>query len=108
MNIANVLANGIFPDAAIPAATSIMFCSAIPIENDFDGYLVLKWQDFVDLPRSASMTTTRGSSAILSSPEPYPSLEAPPVDGALMITPPMQFVTHHHSEPFHETQGFLP
>ena len=70
MKIANVLANGIFPEDAIPAATSIIFCSAIPIENVRDGYFDLKWQDLVDLPRSASKTTTLGSEASLSRPFP--------------------------------------
>ena len=70
VKIANVLANGILPDDAIPAATSIMFCSAIPIENERDGNSALKWQDLVDLPRSASKTTTLGSDASLSRPSP--------------------------------------
>jgi hypothetical protein len=32
VKIAKVLAKGILPEEAIPAATSIMFCSATPIE----------------------------------------------------------------------------
>ena len=101
VNIANVLANGIFPEDAIPAATSIIFCSAMPNETVLSGYSSRKWHDLVDFPRSASNTTTRGSSAIRRRPSPYPSLDAPPDEGALMITPPMQFATLHHPEPFH-------
>ena len=70
VNIANVLAKGIFPDEAIPADTSIIFCSAIPIETVLSGYSALNKQDFVDFPKSASKTTTLESFANLRSAEP--------------------------------------
>ena len=108
VKMANVLAKGTLPDDAMPAATSIMFCSAIPIENDLLGYSDLKWHDFVDLPKSASMTTTLGSPAIRSKPAPYPSLEAPPDEGALMTTPPGPFSTRRHSGPSHGMPDYPP
>ena len=70
VNIAKVLANGIFPDEAIPADTSIIFCSAIPIETVLSGYSALNKQDFVDFPKSASRTTTLGSAANFSNADP--------------------------------------
>ena len=68
--IAKVLAKGTFPDSARPAPTSAMFCSAMPRQNVRSGYSARKWQDFVDLPRSASSTTTRSSPAMSSSASP--------------------------------------
>ena len=108
VKIAKVLANGIFPDDAIPAPTKIIFCSAIPRDTVLSGLASLKRQDFVDLPKSASSTTTRGSSANRSSAEPYPSLEAPPVDGALMTTPPTLLLARYRSGLYHGMKDYPP
>ena len=56
-NIANVLANGIFPEAARPAATPIILASAIPQSKNRSGYAFLKIPVLVAAARSASSTT---------------------------------------------------
>ena len=55
-NIAKVDANGIFPVAAIPAATPIMFDSAIPQSKCLSGNFFLNMPVFVAAARSASKT----------------------------------------------------
>ena len=57
---AKVLATGILPAAAKPAAVPIMSCSEIPMLKYRSGATSLKAADFVALPRSASRTTTFG------------------------------------------------
>ena len=49
-----------YPLDAIPAATSNMFCSPIPQDTVRSGCAFLKCSDLVDLPKSASKTTTFG------------------------------------------------
>ena len=53
-----VLANGMKPDDAKPAAVKSIFCSPIPQEIVLSGNCFLKCSDLVDLPKSASNTTT--------------------------------------------------
>ena len=108
VNIANVLAKGTLPQDARPAATNTIFCSAIPRETVLSGYCSLKRQDLVDFPKSASITTTLGSSAMFSNAWPYPSLLAPPDDGALMITPPVLVLIRSHWVLYHGRMGYLP
>ena len=63
-NIANVLAKAIFPLAARPAATAIMFPSAIPISKWRSGATFFASAPFVLPARSASSATMLRSSAI--------------------------------------------
>ncbi len=56
-NTANVLAYGIFPHVAIPAAVPIIFCSAIPISKNLSGNFSANSFVFVAFDRSASNTT---------------------------------------------------
>ena len=56
-NMANELANTVFPVEAIPAATDIILPSAIPQSKNRDGNAFLKIQVLVASARSASKTT---------------------------------------------------
>src|SRR5215207_9608604 len=56
-------ANGILPVRASPAATPIMFCSAMPRLNARSGNFFAKAAVMVDFDRSASRVTMRGSLA---------------------------------------------
>ena len=62
-NIANVLANGIFPLVARPAAVPIISRSDIPISKNLSGHTFLNSIVFVALAKSASKTTTFSFSA---------------------------------------------
>ena len=57
-NMANVLAQTIFPTAARPAAAPYMFCSAIPILKNLSGNSFANNKVFVEPERSASITTS--------------------------------------------------
>src|SRR5436190_9716289 len=64
---ANEAAKGIFPVSARPAATPIMFASAIPTLKARSGYFFAKPAVIVDFERSASSVTMRSSLAPRSS-----------------------------------------
>jgi hypothetical protein len=71
-NLANVLANGIFPAAATPAATLNMFCSAIRHSRNWSGRRLYSQIEYVEFFTSPSSATTRSSaSPSASSAAPY-------------------------------------
>ena len=53
-----MLANGILPHVASPAAVPIIFCSAIPISKNLSGNFLAKILVLVAADKSASNTTT--------------------------------------------------
>ena len=108
VKIANVLANGMYPFDAIPAATKSIFCSPMPQETVLSGCSFRKCRDFVDLPKSASSTTTFSFSASASNASPYPSLVAAI---RVMLSPPvLQELLRvvHRKVLLHGMQGCFP
>src|SRR3954468_23532922 len=63
MNLAKVEQNGIFPAAAAPAATEIMFCSAILHSRYCAGNFLANHSAWVEFFTSASNPTIRLSAA---------------------------------------------
>ena len=59
-NMAKELAKTVFPAAAIPAATPIMFSSAMPQSKKRSGQAFLKMPVLVAAARSASRTMSSG------------------------------------------------
>src|SRR5205814_452822 len=57
---AKLVKTGILPESARPAATPIMFCSAMPISKWRAGYFFMNGWVIVDFDRSASRTTRLG------------------------------------------------
>src|SRR5438874_12595667 len=70
MNVLNEHANGILPSNASPAATPIMFDSAMPTSKNRSGYFAAKSSTFVEFFRSPVSATTRSSAPMRTSASP--------------------------------------